>query len=56
MQVNGKLRARHQVASDIDEESLRALALQHAEVQSHLGGNEPKRVVVVPKRLVNIVV
>jgi leucyl-tRNA synthetase len=56
VQVNGKLRARLQVAADIEEEALRSLALNSAEVQSHLEGKEPKRVIVVPKRLVNIVI
>jgi len=56
IQVNGKLRARLQVPADIAESDLRVLALSHIEVANQLGGKEPKRVVVVPGRMVNIVV
>ncbi len=56
VQVNGKLRARLTVAADSAEETLRELALQDPEVQKHLEGREPKRVIVVPGRLINIVV
>jgi len=56
VQVNGKLRTKLVVAADIEEEALRVLALSHVDVETSLGGKEPKRVIVVPKRLINIVV
>lgn len=56
VQVNGKLRARLSVPAEISKEELQTLALQNAEVAPHLGGKTPKKVVVVPGRLVNIVV
>ena len=56
VQVNGKLRARVAVAPDADEETLRAAALSDAEIKAQLDGREPKRVIVVPGRMINIVV
>jgi leucyl-tRNA synthetase len=56
VQVNGKLRVRLTVAADADEATIRAAALDSTEVQSHLAGKEPRRVIVVAGRLVNIVV
>ena len=55
-QVNGKLRDRVEVASDASKEELEAAALAAPNVQVHLEGREPKKVVVVPGKLVNIVV
>lgn len=55
VQVNGKVRAEIQVAKDADKAELERLALAHERIQEFLVG-EPKRVIVVPGRLVNIVV
>ncbi len=57
VQVNGKLRAKLEVAADDlnDEEKLKTLALADENVQKFVSG-EPKRVIVLPKvKLVNIV-
>ena len=56
VQVNGKKRDELQVARDADRESLERLALASEKAQKFIEGREPKRVVVVPGRLVNIVV
>ncbi|RYG72206.1 leucine--tRNA ligase, partial [bacterium] len=56
VQVNGKLRARLSVAVDTSKEDLEKLALESAEVSPFLDGKAPKKIVVVPGRLVNIVV
>jgi leucyl-tRNA synthetase len=56
VQVNGKLRDRVQAPAGIDDASARALALGSEAVQRHLGGRSPRRVIVVPGRLVNIVI
>jgi leucyl-tRNA synthetase len=56
VQVNGKLRTRLTVAADVSPKDVEALALQNAEVQPHLEGKTPKKIIVVPGRLVNIVV
>jgi len=56
IQVNGKLRSKITVDADIAPEALEALALADERIQSHISGKTVRRVVVVPKRLVNIVV
>ena len=55
-QVNGKLRDRADVAPDMDEDALIAMALSLPKVQAAMGGAEPKRTIVVPGKLVNVVV
>ena len=56
VQVNGKIKARVTVAADADEASHRAVALAVPLVAQALAGKEPKRVVVVRGRLVNVIV
>lgn len=56
VQINGKVRGRITVATDADEASLRALALADPKVVATLDGAEPRKVIVVPGRMVNIVV
>jgi leucyl-tRNA synthetase len=56
VQVNGKRRDEVAVAADASEEELRRAVLASQGVQRHLGGREPRKLIVVPGRLVNIVV
>jgi leucyl-tRNA synthetase len=56
VQVNGKVRGRITVAADADKAALEASALADEKVQSFLAGVTPKKVIVVPGRLVNLVV
>ena len=53
VQVGGKVRGRVEVPADASEEAVRAAAL--AEVSGHLGGATPRKVIVVPGRMVSIV-
>ena len=58
LMVNGKKRDAMVVAVDINEETLKEMAMSNEKVLSHLNGNSPKRVVVVMqpnRKLVNIV-
>ncbi|MFM8884708.1 MAG: leucine--tRNA ligase [Solirubrobacterales bacterium] len=55
-QVNGKLRDRVEAPADADQAALEALALAAPNVVSHLDGRAPRKVIVVPGKLVNIVV
>ncbi|GGB89368.1 leucine--tRNA ligase [Novosphingobium endophyticum] len=55
IQVNGKLRDTEVVAKGLDKGSLEAVAVANAKVQAILSGATPKKVIVVPDRLVNIV-
>lgn len=56
VQVNGKVRDRLRVSPDTSDEELQRLALASEKVQAHLNGKEVKRVIVIPKKLVNVVV
>ena len=55
VQVQGKLRARIHVPAGADEALVRELALNEANVRRHVGDREPRRVVYVPGRLLNLV-
>ncbi len=54
VQVNGKLRDVIKVPVDATQEQLQALALANEKVQPYLAGKTIKKVIVVPKKLVNI--
>jgi leucyl-tRNA synthetase len=56
VQINGKLRAKLSVAADIGREDLEAAALSDERIVTELSGREPRKVIVVPGRLVNLVV
>jgi leucyl-tRNA synthetase len=56
VQVNGKLRSRVFASPDAANADLEALALADPKVAEHTSGKQIVKVVVVPKRLVNIVV
>jgi len=55
VQVNGKLRDTLTVARGLGRDEAEALALASEKVQRQLGGADPRKVIVVPDRLVNIV-
>jgi leucyl-tRNA synthetase len=56
LQVNGKVRDRLSVPVDITDERARELALANDTIQRYMAGKEPRKVIVVPGRLVNVVV
>ena len=56
VQVNGKLRARINVAADADKDTILQLALAETNVQKHMEGLTLRKEIVVPGKLVNIVV
>ena len=56
VQVNGKVRERLIVPANIDSKNAKSQALSSENVQRHLDGKEPQKVIYVPGRLVNIVV
>ncbi|MEP7130680.1 MAG: leucine--tRNA ligase, partial [Sphingomicrobium sp.] len=55
VQVNGKLRDTLTAPRGLDRAAAEALALASDKVQRQLGGAAPRKVIVVPDRLVNIV-
>ena len=56
LQVNGKVRDRIIVPIDINQEDAQKIAFESEAVQKHLGGQTPKKVILIPGRLINIVV
>lgn len=56
VQVNGKVRDRVQLSADIDEAAAKAHALASPVVQKYLQGKEPRQIIYVPGKLINIVI
>ena len=54
--INGKKRYQVEAPSDADEEQIRSLALNHPKANTYLHGKQIIKVIIVPKKLVNIVV
>ncbi len=55
VQVKGKIRARMRVPSETGADELQKRALSLDRIEELLGGSEPRRVIVVPGKLVNII-
>jgi len=53
---NGKTRLQLEFPIGLSKEEVEAAVLANPEVQARLEGKAPKKVIVVPKRIVNIVV
>jgi leucyl-tRNA synthetase len=56
VQVNGKLRGSIRVPKQADKSTIESLAMANSNVQKFVAGQNVKKVVVVPGRLVNLVV
>jgi leucyl-tRNA synthetase len=56
VQVNGKVRAHITVAADAEQDAIKEAALADEVVKTYTEGHELKKVIVVPKKIVNIVV
>jgi leucyl-tRNA synthetase len=56
VQINGKVRAKVDVPVGIDNAEAERIALDEENIRRYLDGKQPKNVIVVPGRLVNIVV
>ena len=56
LQVNGKVRGAVTVAKDAPRDAIEQAALAHEMFEKFSEGNAPKKIIVVPGRLVNIVV
>lgn len=54
-QVNGKVRAKTNVARDLAKEDLEKLALENELIKENIEGKTVRKVIVVPNKLVNIV-
>jgi leucyl-tRNA synthetase len=56
VQVNGKLRAKLDIAKEAGADEIKALALADGNVKTFVGNKKPAKVIYVPGRLVNIVI
>ncbi|MCX7624621.1 MAG: leucine--tRNA ligase [Candidatus Sumerlaeaceae bacterium] len=55
VQVNGKIRSRLVIPADAPQEQVSKLALKDEKVQQALGEKEPRKIIYVPNKLLNIV-
>ena len=56
IQINGKRRAEISVPADMDKAEVEKIALAHDAVKKALDGAQPKKIIVVPGRIVNVVI
>ena len=56
VQINGKKRGELTIARDADQDAVKAAVMELDAVKVALAGAEPKKIIVVPQRIVNIVV
>jgi leucyl-tRNA synthetase len=56
IQVNGKLRSRITVAAHASEEEVKEAVLTHQRIQEILQGQKVRKVILVPRKLVNLVI
>ncbi|MDG1677192.1 MAG: leucine--tRNA ligase, partial [Paracoccaceae bacterium] len=56
IQINGKRRGQIEVQKDLTPPDIEKLALAETAVQKALNGNEPKKVIIVPGRIINVVI
>jgi len=54
--INGKMRVKLNLPADLSKEAIEKAALDSPEVQKWLNGQDPKKIIVVPKKIVNLVV
>lgn len=56
IQVNGKKRAELEIDADADNQTVEAEALKLEPIMRELAGRAPRKVIIVPKRIVNVVI
>ncbi|WP_425360128.1 MULTISPECIES: leucine--tRNA ligase [unclassified Candidatus Tisiphia] len=56
IQVNGKLRATQEFANVTSNIEIQNMVMQLPEIQKHLSDKEPKKIIIIPSKIVNIVV
>lgn len=53
---NGKMRFKMSLDAELSTEEIQNLVLEDSRTQGQLAGNSPKKVIIVPKKIINIVV
>ncbi|MHB8154524.1 MAG: leucine--tRNA ligase [Candidatus Omnitrophota bacterium] len=56
IQVNGKVRSKIEVPCDISEDNLKELVQKNEKLIPWLDGKTPKKIIIIPQKLVNIVI
>lgn len=56
IQINGKMRGNVTFSLDLSKEEIEKMVVENELVQKYLEGNVPKKVIVVPKKIINVVV
>ena len=56
VQINGKLRSKITVPADATDKELEEISLKDSKIRDLIAGNQVRKVVVVPKKLINIVI
>lgn len=56
VQINGKSRATIEIAADADEATAKSAALANETVQKHVASQPIKKVIYVPRRIINLIV
>jgi leucyl-tRNA synthetase len=56
VQINGKLRNRIMIPSDMDEDAVRDKALQDKKIAQYIDDKPVKKIIVIKRKLVNIVI
>ena len=56
IQINGKRKAEIKIDSSASEDIIKSETLNNETVKKYLGNKQPKRLIIVPKRIINIVV
>ena len=56
IQVNGKLRGKIEIETDLANEEVEVLALKNENVHKHIDGKKIKKFIYIPNKLINIVV
>ena len=55
IQVNGKLRSEIDVELDLQEDEIKKIALEDENTKKHISDSKIKKIIYVPKKLINIV-
>jgi leucyl-tRNA synthetase len=56
VQVNGKLRSRIFASPEASDDALRSAALSDEKVMAAMAGKDAAKIIIIPRKLVNIVV
>ena len=56
LQINGKVRSKLNLSKDYDNQELEALALNNQVIKKWINDKEPKKIIIVKRKLINIVI